>query len=73
MTFLNYSKWAIFCYKEENDIISTPVYILYNNLVNKQYLNLKLNDYIRQSIVQLILALKLWNINRNGPVNVVFT
>jgi len=25
----------------------TPSYILYNNFVNNQYLNLKLNDYTR--------------------------
>jgi len=31
-----------------------PIYILYNNFVNNQNLNLKLNDYIRQN-VQIIL------------------
>jgi len=31
------------------------VYILYNNFVNNQHLNLKLNDYICQSVVQSIL------------------
>jgi len=26
-----------------------PIYLLYNNFVDNQYLNLKLNDYFRQS------------------------
>jgi len=37
----------------------TLIYILYNNFVNNQYLNLKLNDYICQRVVQLILDSKL--------------
>jgi len=35
-----------------------PIYILYNNFINHQYLNLKLNGYT-QNIVQLILDSKL--------------
>jgi len=35
-----------------------PIYILYNNFINYQYLNLKLNNYT-QSIVQLIPDSKL--------------
>jgi len=35
---------------------------MYNNFIKSQYLNLKLNDYIHQSIVQSILNSKLWNI-----------
>jgi len=32
---------------------------MYNNFVDYQNLNLKLNDYIRQNVVQLILNSKL--------------
>jgi len=39
-----------------------PIYILYYNFANNQYLNLKLNDYICQNVVQLILVLKIENI-----------
>jgi len=35
----------------EKKMLWPSIYILYNNFVNKQYLNLKLNDYIRQSVV----------------------
>jgi len=35
------------------------IYILYNNFVNNQYLNLKLNDDIRQNVVQTILRLNV--------------
>jgi len=52
----------------------SPICILYNNFVNYQYLNLKLNTYICQS-VQLILNWiethwdsKLWNICYLGRV-----
>ena len=34
-------------YIEEVVILRPSIYILYNNLVNNQNLNLKLNDYIK--------------------------
>jgi len=30
--------------------------------LNNQYVNWKINSYIRQSVVQLILDLQLWNV-----------
>jgi len=47
-----HSEWII---KRGEGGFVTPSYILYNKFLNNQYKNLKLNDYIRQNVVQLIL------------------
>jgi len=39
--------------------IMAPIYLFYNNFVNNQYLNLKLNDYTFVKVIQSSLDSKL--------------
>jgi len=42
---------VIFIIKEKVIHYGLPLYISYNKFINNQYLNVKLNDYIRQNVV----------------------
>jgi len=61
--FINYSVvYVQFIFDkllEKKVVLWHLIYFLYNNLVNNQFLNLKLNIYICQNVIQSILDSKL--------------